>query len=246
MTGLDDLTRLSGDAPEDDGGPGNDDAGRRGRRRAKRVVVIALVLLLVPIAAVIGYGIYLGHVVTTNVQQEDLLPALTPEELAGKPGQPVASGPGVTPVSGKGLNFLFIGSDAGPDRSGARSDVIMLVHVPEDRHNVIFVHFPRDLYVDIPGHGKDKINASFAYGGAPLLVETLQNLTGAHVDHVAKIGFEGFKNMTDAVGGVDVYVAESSSQGQYTFTAGTTTHMTGDMALEFVRSRTVPMDFGFD
>jgi LCP family protein required for cell wall assembly len=139
-------------------------------------------------------------------------------------------------VTGKGLNFLLIGSDAGPDRFGGRADVIMLVHVPEDRHNVTFVHFPRDLYVDIPGRGKDKINASFAYGGAPLLVETLQNLTGAHVDHVAKIGFEGFKNMTDAVGGVDVYVAESS-QGVYKFIAGTTMHMNGDMALEFVRSR---------
>ena len=181
--------------------------------------------------------IYLGHLVTSNVQTENLLPALTPEELAGKPGQPVPTGPGATPVTGKGLNFLFIGSDAGPDRSGGRSDVIMLAHIPEDRHNVTLIHFPRDLYVDIPGHGKDKINASFAYGGAPLLVETLQNLTGAHVDHVAKIGFEGFKNMTDAVGGVDVYVAESSSQDTYKFTGGTTMHMTGDMALEFVRSR---------
>ena len=113
----------------------------------------------------------------------------------------------------------------------------MLVHVPEDRHDVTLIHFPRDLYVDIPGHGKDKINASYAYGGSPLLVETLQNLIGVHIDHAAKIGFEGFKNMTDAVGGVDVFVAESSSQGVYRFQAGTTMHMNGDMALEFVRSR---------
>ncbi len=237
MTDLDDLTRLSGDASGNDSQADSENAGRGGRRRTKRVLIIALVLLLVPVAAVAAYGIYLGHLVTTNVQQEDLLPALTPEELAGKPGQPVPAAPGATPVTGRGVNFLFIGSDAGPDRSGARSDVIMLVHVPEDRHNVTFIHFPRDLYVDIPGHGKDKINASFAYGGAPLLVQTLQNLTGAHVDHVAKIGFEGFKNMTDALGGVDVYVAESSHQDTYAFTAGTTMHMTGEMALEFVRSR---------
>ena len=44
------------------------------------------------------------------------------------------TGPGATPVTGKGLNFLFIGSDAGPDRGGARADVIMLAHIPEDRH----------------------------------------------------------------------------------------------------------------
>ena len=194
-------------------------------------------LLLVPVAAIAGYGVYLGHLVTSNVQTENLLPALTPDQLAGKPGEPVPTGPGATPVTGKGLNFLFIGSDAGPDRVGARADVIILAHIPEDRHDVTLIHFPRDLYVDIPGHGKDKINASYAYGGAPLLVETLQGLAGAHVDHVAKIGFEGFKNMTDAVGGVNIYVAESSSQGTFTFVAGTTMHMNGDMALEFVRSR---------
>lgn len=238
MTDLDDLTRLSGDGSGD--ASDTEDAGdtqQTTRRRTKKVLIVALVLLLVPIAAIAGYGLYLGHLVTSNVQQENLLPALTPDQLAGKPGADVPSGPGATPVIGKGLNFLFIGSDAGPDRSGARADVIMLVHVPEDRHNVTLIHFPRDLYVDIPGHSKDKINASYAYGGAPLLVETLQNLTGAHVDHVAKIGFDGFKNMTDAVGGVDVYVAESSSQDKYKFTAGTTMHMNGDMALEFVRSR---------
>jgi LCP family protein required for cell wall assembly len=237
VTDLDDVTRLSGDgsggaSDTDDEG----DAPQASRRRTKKVLIVALVLLLVPIAAIAGYGLYLGHLVTSNVQTENLLPALTPDQLAGKPGADVPS-PGATPVTGKGQNFLFIGSDAGPDRSGARADVIMLVHIPEDRHNVTFIHFPRDLYVDIPGHNKDKINASYAYGGAPLLVETLQNLTGAHVDHVAKIGFDGFKNMTDAVGGVDVYVAESSSQDKYKFVAGTTMHMTGDMALEFVRSR---------
>jgi LCP family protein required for cell wall assembly len=237
VTDLDDLTRLSGGASggasETEAAEG--DAPRATRRRTKRVLLVALVLLLVPVAALTGYGIYLGHLVTSNVQKEDLLPALTPEQLAGKPGQPGA--PAATPISGRGLNVLFIGSDAGPDRSGARADVIMLAHIPEDRHDVTLIHFPRDLYVDIPGHGKDKINASFAYGGAPLLIQTLQDLIGVHVDHAAKIGFDGFKNMTDAVGGVDVFVAESSSQGVYKFQGGTTMHMNGDMALEFVRSR---------
>lgn len=200
-----------------------------------RVLVAALILLLVPVVVIGGFALYLGHVVTTNVQRQDLLPSLTPDEIRGG-SPPATASPGQSSASTVGQNYLFLGSDAGPDRAGARSDVIMLVHIPEDRHNVTLIHFPRDLYVEIPGHGKDKINAAFAYGGAPLLVQTLQNLTGAHVDHVGVIGFEGFKNMTDAVGGVDVYVGESS-QGKYSFTAGTTTHMNGDMALEFVRSR---------
>jgi polyisoprenyl-teichoic acid--peptidoglycan teichoic acid transferase len=68
-------------------------------------------------------------------------------------------------------------------------------------------------------------------------VQTLQNLTGAHVDHVAVIGFEGFQAMTDAVGGVDVYVAETSTQDGDVFTAGTTVHVNGERALHFVRAR---------
>lgn len=254
MSDLDDLTRLSRasrassgtDDPDDSGDSGDsgdpsdvdaldEDSEPRPRRRRFWVLIAALLLLVLPIAAIAGYGAYLGHMVTSNVQQENLLPALTPDQLKGVPG--AAPAPGATAVTGKGQNFLFIGTDAGPDRSGARSDVIMLVHVPEDRHNVTMVHFPRDLYVDIPGYGKNKINASYAYGGAQLLVSTLQNLTAVHIDHVAVIGFEGFKAMTDAVGGVDVYVAESSSQDTVKFIAGTTMHMDGATALQFVRAR---------
>ena len=240
VSDLDDLRRLAGDghAAGADGSAetsAGDPAGEAPRRRHRWVLVAAILLFVVPIAAVAGYGVYLSHIVTSNVQKSDLLPALTPDQLKGAPG--ATPTPGETPVTGKGLNYLFIGSDAGPGREGGRSDVIMLAHIPEDRHNVTLVHFPRDLYVDIPGHGKNKINASYAWGGAQLLVQTLQNLTGVHVDHVALIGFEGFKAMTDAVGGVDVYVAESSHQDTVTFVAGTTMHMDGATALEFVRSR---------
>ena len=83
------------------------------------------------------------------------------------------------------------------------------MHVNKDRTKVHLVHFPRDLYVPIPGHGKDKINAAYAYGGAPLLVRTIQDLVDVPIDHVGLIGFEGFKAMTDAVGGVKVYAEES-------------------------------------
>ncbi|MEO7236271.1 MAG: LCP family protein [Lapillicoccus sp.] len=245
MTDLDDLRRLSDTSADDGSGrDGTDDriddgdGARRPRRHRRRfwVLIAAVLLLVVPIVAIGGYAAYLGHMVTSNVQKEDLLPALTPDQLKGNPAAPAPT-PGATAVTGKGMNFLLIGSDAGPDRSGARSDVIMMVHVPEDRHNITFIHFPRDLYVDIPGYSKNKINAAFAFGGAPLLVNTLQALTGAHIDHVAKIGFEGFKAMTDAVGGVDVYVAESSSQDSVKFIGGTTMHMDGATALQFVRAR---------
>ncbi|GAA2743607.1 LCP family protein [Terrabacter aerolatus] len=202
---------------------------RREKKRNRTVLVAALVLLLVPVLAVGGYLAYLNHLVSDNVKQELLLPDTNN-------GPTDKNGAAVAQPTGTGTNYLIIGNDAGPDRVGARSDVMVLVHVPEDHSRVTLVHFPRDLYVSIPGRGKNKLNAAYAFGGAPLLVTTMQNMLGIRVDHVAVLGFEGFKAMTDAVGGVDVRVEEPSKSNGYDFKVGTM-HMTGDMGLAFVRER---------
>jgi LCP family protein required for cell wall assembly len=209
-----------------------DDGGRRERRRNRTVLVTALVLLLVPVLAVGGYLAWLNHVVTDNVKQELLLP-----DAAGPGGLPtLPDGTVVQQPAGSGTNYLIIGNDAGPDRVGARSDVMVLVHVPADHSRVTLIHFPRDLYVSIPGRGKNKLNAAYAFGGGPLLVRTMQDLLGVRIDHVAMLGFEQFKSMTDAVGGVDVDVEEPSKDDGYDYRVGRM-HMDGDMALAFVRER---------
>lgn len=126
--------------------------------------------------------------------------------------------------AGNSLNFLVIGADK--SQGGAsRSDVIVVAHVSGDRKRVDLIHVPRDLYVSIPGHGKNKINASYAYGDSQLLIQTLQPLIGVPVDHVAKIDFDGFQNMTDALGGVTI----NTDEGQRT--------MNGSEALKWVRER---------
>ena len=94
------------------------------------------------------------------------------------------------------------------------------------------IHFPRDLYVPIPGHGEGKINAAYAYGQSPLLVETIQDLVGVKIDHVAKTDFEGFKNLTDALGGVTVTNQHASPE----YPAGQL-ELDGDEALAYVRER---------
>jgi LCP family protein required for cell wall assembly len=201
----------------------------RKRSRLKRtlVVILALVVLVV-VGGAAAYLVFLNHTVSANVKHKSLLP--TP----GVSGATAA--PTKKPAAKAAQNILFIGSDARAGLAGARSDVIVLMHIASDRKTVTLVHFPRDLYVSVPGHGKDKINAAFAYGGSPLLVQTLQNLVGVPVDHVALVDFEGFKNMTDAVGGVNVYVEEPSSSDGYTFTKGYQ-QMGGAEALAFVRQR---------
>jgi LCP family protein required for cell wall assembly len=202
---------------------------RRHGWRARRVVATTLaLLLLLLVGAVAAYLLFLNHTLTANVKHQSLLPT---------PGVSGAAAPPARKAAAKNAqNILIIGSDSRTTVAQGRSDVIVLMHVAADRKTVTLVHFPRDLYVSVPGHGKDKINAAFAYGGAPLLVETLQNLTGVPIDHVAVLGFEGFQRMTDAVGGVDVYVEEPGSTTEYTYHKGYQ-HMGGAEALAFVRER---------
>ncbi len=170
----------------------------------------------------------LGRTADGNLRREALLPGQGDSAV------------GEAPPRGKGRNFLVIGSDARPGDTASRSDVIILAHVAEDNGRVDLVHFPRDLYVPIPDRGRDKINAAYAYGGAPLLVRTLQDLVGVRIDHVAKIDFEGFKRLTDAVGGVRVWAEEASdgtgNGGPVVIKKGWN-DLDGAEALGFVRER---------
>ncbi|GAA4867407.1 LCP family protein [Serinicoccus chungangensis] len=146
----------------------------------------------------------------------------------------VATSPERPAEAGEAMNFLIIGSDS-RDLSveRGRSDVIVLMHINDERDRVDLIHFPRDLFVPIAGTGgSSKINASYSYGGAPLLVQTLQPLIDVPIDHVVIVNFESFRAMTDAIGGVDVNVAEASPG----FPEGVM-HMDGTTGLEFVRER---------
>lgn len=122
------------------------------------------------------------------------------------------------------LNYLILGKDNGSD-GAARADVIVLAHISNDRKRIDLIHVPRDLYVPIPGYGSNKINAAYAYGGAPLLVQTLQPLIGVPIDQVAVTDFDGFANTIDAIGGITL----STSTGSQT--------MDGAQALRWVRER---------
>ncbi len=120
------------------------------------------------------------------------------------------------PVAGSGTNWLIVGSDSREGLSdeqvkalhlgkveGRRTDTIILLHRPASGAPTL-VSLPRDSYVPIPGHGRNKLNAAYAFGGAPLLAQTVETVTGLRVDHYAEVGFGGFVGMTDAVGGVEL------------------------------------------
>jgi LCP family protein required for cell wall assembly len=192
-----------------------------------RIIVCAILVILVLMTGTgVTYLAFLNHTVTSNVKHEALLPAPTVSEPA----------PTDDPLATDTQNILLIGSDSKGSVADGRSDVIILMHISGDRQKVYLVHFPRDMYVDVPSHGKDKINAAYAYGGPQLLVRTLQKLVNVSIDHVAVIGFEGFKAMTDAVGGVDAY-AEEASDGEHGTVRVGWNHLDGEAALGFVQER---------
>ncbi|WP_291886929.1 LCP family protein [Cellulomonas sp.] len=119
---------------------------------------------------------------------------------------PALSGAADTP----GTTYLLTGSDSRADGAiedttteGARTDTILLLHVPEHGPTAL-ISLPRDTYVEVPGHGPAKLNAAFSWGQAPLLVQTVEQLSGLTVDHYAEIGMGGVEQVVDAVGGVNL------------------------------------------
>ncbi|MBA2385206.1 MAG: LCP family protein [Actinobacteria bacterium] len=105
--------------------------------------------------------------------------------------------------------ILLLGTDG--DRTAARedarrSDSILIVRTDPSRHRLAYLSIPRDLRVDIPGHGPNKINTAFQLGGPVLAMRTVRALTGLHVNHVVLVDFQNFREVIDALGGIEIDV----------------------------------------
>ncbi|MFW5419892.1 LCP family protein [Nocardiopsis sp. CNT-189] len=200
----------------------------RGRRRESLALRFIGCCALVVIALLVAVAWRLD----TYDRNIERLGGAVPEEQ-GRPGDD------------PGENWLLIGSDMRGDtapgrwRSGeAHADVIMLLHVPEEEDRAYVVAIPRDSWVDIPGHGRDKIAEALGAGGPRLLTEAVEELSGVRVDHFAAVDFAGFEEMTDALGGVTIdlpHEVYDHTNGWY-WEAGEN-HMDGAEALRFVRER---------
>ena len=206
----------------------DDDAHRPKRRRVLPKILIGLTVLLV---AVVGAGLIYAATIdrslTKNLNRGVELPT---EESSARPTKEAQE-------TGT-LNYVLLGSDSrDPGNEGnGRSDTIMVVHLNAERTKAYIISFPRDMYVDIPGYGKNKINAAFAFGGAPLAVRTLEGLTGVRMDHVVLIDFEGFIRLTEDLHGVTVINKNAFSSHGFHYPKGKIT-IGGEEALRFVRER---------
>ncbi|MFU8876265.1 LCP family protein [Micromonospora sp. SL4-19] len=148
------------------------------------------------------------------------------------------------------MNIMILGSDSrDPENTGgSRSDTIILAHLPKGRASAQLISIPRDTWVPVPRSkngkhgGRDaKINAAYAWGGVPLMVQTVEQFTGVRIDHVTMVDFSGFKEIVDALGGVEIDVEKGFTTayalgGSRTFAKGPQT-MDGAAALDYARER---------
>jgi len=190
---------------------------------------VALVLVI----AWIAYLVVVPVIAWKRIDQVDATPA------------------GSRPAEQPGTTYLLVGSDSrkgltraenrrlgtgGVGDVGQRTDTIMLLHTGDGPS--LLLSIPRDSIVPIPGHGTTKINAAFAYGGARLLVKTIEQSTGVRIDHYVEIGFGGFVNSVDAVGGVTICPTTRmvDRQANLNIKKGCQ-HVNGITALGYARSR---------
>jgi LCP family protein required for cell wall assembly len=191
--------------------------------------------------------------------QRDVLPPEDPVFVTGPSGERSVAPPAFTGrcVTGASCNYLLLGSDSRANLSEAeqeangtdaqiggenRADTIILVHTEPDQKTAVFLSFPRDLWVDIPGQGENKINASFSRGvanhGAEDVARTVRALTGIPIQHVMYVDLGSFQGLVDTLGGVNMCVPYAM-QDELTgldIDAGCQ-HFDGTTALAYVRTR---------
>ncbi|HEY2550846.1 MAG TPA: LCP family protein [Streptosporangiaceae bacterium] len=204
-------------------------AGRRARQQRALLLVFAAMSALVLMVAGSTWALtsYVGHSLR--------------RVSAGTTGTP-AGGPLNILVAGVDLRSgltrrqqlqLHVGRDI-----STNSDTLMIVHVAADSSRVQVVSLPRDSWVDIPGHGMNKINAAFGLGGPALLVQTVQQATGLTINDFVEVNFLGFVKVIDALGGVRICLpyAVADPDSGLRLSAGPH-HVDGITALEFARDR---------
>jgi LCP family protein required for cell wall assembly len=162
------------------------------------------------------------------------------------------------------VNYLIVGSDTreglsreeikrlkvgGTDvAAGKRSDTMLLIHISKKRDKAAIISIPRDSYALIPEHSNSqgkvipatysKINSAYSWGGAPLLIETLESMSNLRIDHYVELNFVGFVRMVDALGGVEICTKKDINDPKSHLTLPAGTHvLDGVDSLKFVRTR---------
>lgn len=185
--------------------PGAGEAGqdaaprrRRSRSRRRRLWLLTGAVLLGAVVLVVAWGIagfvvFQGGVAGAGKRVD----AATRVELSGAGGA----------LWSRSTTILMMGTDhseAGGRNGNRHADSLLLIRTDPSRHRIAYLSIPRDLYVEIPGHGRAKINAAYQIDGAALQLRTVKAFTGLAIDHVVLVDFGSFRELIDSIGGVTV------------------------------------------
>ncbi|SOD72997.1 LytR family transcriptional attenuator [Jatrophihabitans sp. GAS493] len=224
------------------------------RRGATLGAMTISALLSVAIVLGSGYAWYTWKGLNSNIRRLDAIPA---SSVGGKAGASAAPD-----VDGTDQNILIVGNDdrdtataaelkaLGTNKDGGsyNTDTMMILHAPADGKSASVISLPRDSWVSIPGHGMGKLNSAYPDGvsdghgdkatGAQLMVKTIENLTGLHIDHYVQVDLIGFYRISKAIGGVTVNLCKAAKDhySGIDLPAGKST-ISGTQALAFVRQR---------
>lgn len=213
----------------------------RERKRRKRKKIAAIVLAVVVVLCLGGAGAaFVFYQGISDKLHAGVDPALRDSLVA-------------TDMAGEPFYMLLMGVDGSSDREASaeyagdqfRSDSIMLTRIDPQKKQVTLVSIHRDTLVDMGEYGQNKINAAHAIGGPSFAVETISDFAGVDISHYAEINFDGFKEIVDALGGVEVDVPmeiDDSDAGGH-LDAGLQT-LDGDQALILCRARHAYDDYG--
>ena len=217
---------------------------KRKKKKSKWKKVLIMLLLLVA-AAFIGWYMMIG-----KVYKE-----MNYEKTSGLASEPMKQD-GV-------INVLLIGNDSRDNGEDGRSDAMILLSVSNKTETIHMTSLLRDMYVEIPGHDGNRLNAAYAYGGPALLCETIEHNFGIEVNRYVLVNFQAFASLVDAVGGIDLEVTNEEVQwinaylNEYNLLEGREMtadyldaslsgeiHLNGPQALAYSRNRYIGTDFG--
>lgn len=195
------------------------------RYREQGFAALVVLLLVLVVTAAVGYGLaglWLGQ---GDEKGPSLLPTNFRKFFTGGP-----------------TTFLLLGVDARPGEKDARTDTIIVAQLDPEKKKLVLVSIPRDTLVELPGHGREKINSANVYGGVDLVKQVVSELLNVEIDYYVKTNFEGFKQVVDTLGGVDIEVEKrmvyrDPTDGTYINLKPGMQHLDGKEALDYVRFR---------
>lgn len=161
------------------------------------------------------------------------------------------------------INILLIGNDSRKNGEDGRSDAMILLSVSAKTKKIYMTSLLRDMYVEIPGHDNNRLNAAYSFGGAELLMKTVEKNLDIKINRYMLVNFEAFANLVDAVGGVDLELSSAEIEwvnaylNEYNLlterefgtdymdtSAEGMVHLNGPQALAYTRNRYIGTDFG--